>query len=705
MINYKTYRLLACNRISAFLLKMKVFLAISLIVGACATAPTKTPKNSSATPALSGKETLLTIGNAPVAVEEFLYVYNKNNNDSIQYATAEEREKALRDYLDLFINFKLKVKAAKAEGLDQSQGFKKELAKYQKQLAKPYLIENRVTEQLVQEAYARLQQEVHASHILIEVAEDASPSDTLKAYSTIDSLRNLVQQGAPFEKLARENSDDPSAAMNGGDLGYFTALQMVYPFENAAYNTPVGQVSMPVRSQFGYHIVKVQDRRPARGKVKVAHIMLRVQPNAPAEEDTKTREKAADIYEQLQKGADWNELCERFSEDVSTKSSGGSLPYFGTGSMLGAFEEAAFALKKQGEISPPVRSQFGWHILKLEDKKAVDSLEKLRPELERKIAQSVRSEVLRKDMVSKLKKENNYQADPQVVQSILQGPSGNEVNTAIANPEITLFTLNDTAYTVGSFYRYAESKEGNSQNGGSQNGGSQNGGSQNGSSDMSKLFDSFVEEQVLAYEEAHLVEKHDDYRLLLNEYHDGILLFEMMEKEVWAKAAKDTAGLQTFFDVHKAEYQWKERAEATIFEVPNEGVVAALKKSLSGKKFPLDEDTKSSLEKSFSEKGTDLGIFYGTYERAETRYSAAEKVIDKVNWTAGEKQITANGKVYLIKIHEVLPPSPKKLSEIRGIVIADYQNHLEKEWIASLKQVYVINVNEDVLQKIIKSLQ
>jgi peptidyl-prolyl cis-trans isomerase SurA len=696
MINYKTYRLFACNRISTCLWNLPFFIGLSLIVGACATGPTtKTPKVTTTAPALSGKETLLTIESTPVAVEEFLYVYNKNNNDSIQYSTEEERDKALRDYLDLFINFKLKVKAAKAEGLDQSQGFKKELARYQKQLAKPYLIENQVTEQLVQEAYARLQQEVHASHILIEVAEDASPADTLKAYRTIDSLRNLAQHGdaqqnVPFDKLARENSGDPSAAMNGGDLGYFTALQMVYPFENAAYNTPVGQISLPVRSQFGYHIVKVHDRRPARGKVKVAHIMLRLAPNATPEEETKISDKAVEIYQQLQKGGNWNELCERFSEDVSTKSSGGSLPYFGTGSMLGAFEEAAFALNNKGDISEPVRTQFGWHILKLEDKKPVDSLEKLRPELERKIAQSVRSEVLRKDMVSKLKKENNFQADPQIVQSLLQGPSGNEVNTTIANPETTLFTLNDTAYTVGSFYRYAEGQEGNHQD---------------GNSDMAKLYNSFVEEQVLAYEEAHLAEKHDAYRLLLNEYYDGILLFEMMEKEVWAKATKDTVGLQNFFDTHKTQYQWKERVEATLFEVPNEGVVSQLQKSITGKKFPLDEDTQKGIEDSFTEKGTSIGIFYGTYEKGQTRYTTAEKVIDKVNWTKGETQITANGKVYLIKIHEVLPPGPKKLSEIRGIVIADYQNHLEKEWVDSLKQVYVINVNEDVLQKVIQSLQ
>jgi len=691
MINHKTYQLLTCHPIIAYLLNVQVFALLSLIIAACATSPTTQMQKTTTTyPKPKGEDVLLTIDDTPVHVEEFLYVYNKNINDTVQYTTTEEHEKALREYLDLFINFKLKVKAAKAEGLDQTQGFKKELARYQKQLAKPYLIENRVTEQLVQEAYARMQEEVHASHILIELGENASPADTLKAYRTLDSLRNLAQQGVaqqgiPFDKLARENSDDPSAEMNGGDLGYFTALQMVYPFENAAYRTPIGEISLPFRSQFGYHILKVYDRRQARGKVKVAHIMLRLSPSVNADEAAKIRDEAYQIYQQLQEGADWDELCERFSEDVSSKSSGGSLPYFGTGSMLGAFEDAAFALESKGDISEPVRTRFGWHILKLEDKKPVDSLEKLRPELERKIAQSVRSEVLRKDMVSKLKKENNFSSDKQLVQSVLQGPSANEISTANVNLDATLFTLNDTAYTVGSFYKYGENQRENT--------------------NLAELYNQFVEEQVFAYEEAHLAEKYDAYRLLLNEYYDGILLFEMMEKEVWAKATKDSVGLQNFFETHQQQYRWKERVEATLFEIPNEGVVSRLQKSIANKKFPLDEESREALEKEFSGNGNNLNILYGIYEREQTRYTTAEKVIDKVNWTKGEKQMTANGKVYLVKIHEVLPPVQKKLNEIRGIVIADYQNHLEKKWVNSLKQVYVINVNEDVLQQIIYSLQ
>ncbi len=287
---------------------------------------------------------LFTAGNDSVYADEFLYVYQKNQVDSVASLADEAKVRAVRDYLELYTNFKLKVKAAETAQLDQKESFKEELAKYQQQLAKPYLVENRVTEQLIEEAYQRSQQEVKASHVLIALDEDASPADTLRAYQKVDSLRNLALQGASFAMLAEQYSDDPSAATNGGDLGYFTALQMVYPFENAAYTTEVGSVSRPIRTRFGYHIIKVHDKRPSKGKVKVAHIMIRV--GQESAQDSSAQQKAQQIYEQLQQGGDWNALAERFSDDVTTRTSGGELQYFGTGNMIESFEEAAFCLTK-----------------------------------------------------------------------------------------------------------------------------------------------------------------------------------------------------------------------------------------------------------------------------------------------------------------------------------------------------------------------
>ena len=238
------------------------------------------------------------------------------------------------------------------------------------------------------------------------------------AYHKADSLRNLVLNGASFAMLAEKYSNDPSAATNGGDLGYFTALQMVYPFENAAYATEVGGVSAPIRTRFGYHIIKVHNRRPSRGKVKVAHIMIRGAESA--EQDSSAQLKAQQIYEQLQQGANWNELTERFSEDVTTRSQGGELPYFGTGNMIESFEDAAFALKNKDDITSPVKTRFGWHIIKLIDRQGLEPLSELRSSLEKRIDRNVRSEVVQSEMVDLLKEENGFKADPEIIESAIQ---------------------------------------------------------------------------------------------------------------------------------------------------------------------------------------------------------------------------------------------------------------------------------------------
>ncbi|MGD1894784.1 MAG: peptidylprolyl isomerase, partial [Cyclobacteriaceae bacterium] len=272
----------------------------------CATSKKATRSNDDNLPL--SEAVLFTSANDTVFADDFLYVFHKNRIvDSTTARTSESVEQAVKEYLDLYVNFRLKVNAAEEAGLDQKESFQQELAQYREQLAKPYLIENRVTEQLIEDTYERMKQEVRASHILIEVPEDASPSDTLKAYQLADSLRTLALNGTSFSMLAEQYSSDPSAAANGGDLNYFSALQMVYPFEKAAYNTEVGSISQPVRTRFGYHIIKVQDKCPSQGKVKVAHIMIRPGGN----NDSTARQKARQVYEQLRTGADCGDMVER----------------------------------------------------------------------------------------------------------------------------------------------------------------------------------------------------------------------------------------------------------------------------------------------------------------------------------------------------------------------------------------------------------
>ena len=659
------------------------FLWTSLLL---ATACSTSQKATTTTDTKLKDAVLFTAGDDTVTADEFMYVYRKNQSDSAARMSNAEREQAIRDYLKLYVNFKLKVEAAEDTGMANKESFKTELAQYQKQLAKPYLVENRVTDQLIEEAYERMKQEVKASHILIQVPEDASPADTLAAYQQIDSLRNLALNGASFAMLAEQYSNDPSAATNGGDLGYFTALQMVYPFENAAYRTEEGDISEPFRTRFGYHIVKVHDKRPSQGQIKVSHIMIRADEDAT--QDSAAHQKAQQIYEQLRQGADWNELTERFSDDVTTRSSGGALPYFGTGNMIESFEEAAFALKKPGDISPPVKTRFGWHIIKLDDRKGLEPLSEMRSSLEKRVDRSVRSEVLQEEMIVLLKEENGYQGNMDAIKSAVEHQYQSPDETP--DSSTVLFTMQDTTLTVADFLRYTE-----------------NDSTLTGPLDSATAYQqyhNFENSSILQYEENHLLEKYEDYRRILQEYRDGILLFDIMEQRVWSKAMEDSVRLQQFFEAHREDYRWKERAKATIVDAESEKVLNEVKQALEKEKLPLSESARLELEKKFTQTSPlTLQIHQNTYEEGASR-TEAESVIDQVEWKPGEYTVENKGRFYYIVVDEILPPQLKSLAEIKGIVIADYQNYLDQQWIAQLRQKYPVDIQENVLQQVIKSL-
>ena len=292
---------------------------------------------------------VLTIENEEIKLQEFLSIYNKNR------AVGENiDEKSIQEYMELFINFKLKVKEAKSMGLDTVSSFINELNGYKKQLAAPYLIDKKVDDNLLTEAYLRLKEEIKASHILISLPKDPLPKDTLKSYNKALSIRKKFYDGDKFSKLAQQYSSDPSVKDNNGNLGYFTALYMVYPFENGAYNTSKGEVSMPIRTQFGYHLIYVTDRRPAQGQVKVAHIMTKASENYDSTSTYKAKEKIFEIYNKLENGEDFNSLTKNYSEDDNTAQKSGELPWFGTGMMYLPFENAAFAIKEKGSYSKPI---------------------------------------------------------------------------------------------------------------------------------------------------------------------------------------------------------------------------------------------------------------------------------------------------------------------------------------------------------------
>jgi peptidyl-prolyl cis-trans isomerase SurA len=511
---------------------------------------------------------IVTIEGDPVSTEEFLYVYNKNNLNSEPVDTSD-----IRNYLDMFINFKLKVKEAERLGLDQDSLFVQELEGYRKQLASPYLTETKLLDSMTHLTYERLKTEVNASHILIQVSDQASADDTAAAYEKITMLGELINSGEKdFAQVAFEHSEDPSAKQNKGNLGYFTAMQMVYPFEEAAYSLPVDSLSDPIRSNFGYHLIKVHDRRPSQGKVQVSHILVRTRPGMSPSDSTLTANRAAEIYQKAISQENWELLCRQFSEDVGTKMKGGKLPWFGTGdiSNIPSFEEAAFNLTVIGQISKPVQSAYGWHILRLEGKKGLEDFEVLEPRIRSSISGNSRAKLNQQELVKRLKKENHFKENRSVVEEAMGFANETLVKGTWQSAEHwdvnlkTLFTIGDSTYLTQDFYQYLEERQPLPYQGEPQD-------------IMESAYDEFSKEALIAYEDAHLGEKYYDYRMLLKEYRDGILLFQLMETKVWNKAIQDTVGLHKYFDENRERYQWQSRVVANIYNVEHEKALESVK--------------------------------------------------------------------------------------------------------------------------------
>jgi len=624
---------------------------------------------------------LLSVGDEQVPRSEFERVFKKNNKDTVY------TEKSVQDYLDLYINYKLKVLEAEALKMDTSETFKTELAGYRKQLAQPYLTDKNVSEQLIKEAYDRLKNDVRASHVLIKCGNEALPKDTVLAYNRALKIRDMILKGADFAKVARDSSEDPSAKDNGGDLGYFTGMQMVYPFETAAYNNKIGSLSMPVRTRFGYHIIKTLDLRPAQGEIHVAHLMVRMPKDANDSIVKVAEAKIKEAQAMLNSGAQWDTVVTKYSEDKASAKKGGDLPFFGTGRMVPEFEKAAFALKNDGDISNIVKTTYGWHIIKRLEKRGMPTFDEKKGELRQMIMRDSRNETSRLSMVNKIKAEYRFKEISKSKDAFI-----NILDTSLASGEWDLkkadsfngnmFSLSDSTgtvknYAVQDFAKYISTHQTKRATTSPQVIGY-------------SMYDQWMQEEVLAYEEARLDNKYVDFKNLMKEYRDGILLFDLTDKMVWTKAVKDTIGLQQFHEKTQNNYMWGERCNATIFQCNNETTAAELRKQLLKGKKSMD-DIMAAINKKTPNAIT----------KKEAKYSHSEsELIEKTNWVQGiSNPITISSNWYIVDL-KILPPMPKSLNEAKGLVTSDYQSSLEKEWVAELKTKYPVKVNQEILKTI-----
>jgi peptidyl-prolyl cis-trans isomerase SurA len=618
---------------------------------------------------------VFSVNKKTVTADEFIYLYKKNHQNKADEFTKEK----IQEYLDLFINFKLKVEEARSRGLDTTAAFKKEFNSYKEELRKPYLPDNKLSDSLARLTYERLKEEVEASHILVMVKADASPEDTLAAYNKIMALRKRIVEGEDFGTLATQHSEDQSAKTNKGLLGYFTALQMVYPFETAAYRTKIGEVSMPARTRFGYHIIKVHNRRPASGEVEVSHIMI----GNEGKDATKARNLVFEVYDQLQGGVKWEELCKQYSDDPATKDSGGRLRAFGVGALkqIPTFEETAFSLKKDGDISDPFQTQFGWHIIRLEKKIPVQSFEEMGTALKSRVNRDERTQLSKQALQQKLRKDFSFVEFADVKKKVLASGdtslrSAKWKIPAAFDGKSVLFSLQSKPFTSKDFLVYAQAN--------------QRPNSMASEKYLETLYNSFVDMNINVLLEEKIVKNNPEFQLLLNEYYEGILLFEIMEKEVWNKASEDSLGQVRFFNENKTKYIAGERAKTIIYSSASKDVIGRLRDKIAS------SDTAKLADFVTINKIRQEG---GAFEREE------KSILSKMNWAEGLQTSETNGMYYLAWIRSILPPGQKTFDEARPAVISDYQNHLEKVWLEALKKKYPVKLNAKGKTYVFEKLQ
>ena len=628
-------------------------------------------------------QTLFTFGNQPVMVSEFEYVYNKNNISG----KADYSEESLREYLELYINFRLKVKEAEALGLDTVTAINEELGTYRKQLAKSYLFDREVTDKLVAEVYERMKTELSAAHVFFKVADWGNVEDTLAAFRKANKVKKLLTKGGDFAKLAAQYSDDAANKENGGNLGFFfTALQTFYPFENAVYSLQKGQTSGIVKTKVGYHILKLLDSRPSRGKISVAHILLKAPKEANEAVWATLQKRAESVRQKIEGSAAFEDMVKEHSDDKYSKKQGGSLPEFGTGRMYPEFEEAAFALKNDGDVSKPVRTELGYHIIKRIGLKKLEPFKDLESDLKKKIEKDSRFNMAKNALAEKIMNNYDFKEDRSNVNALYEKIGDDWLKAMDENDgsdpyDLVLFSLKDASFSEMDFFEHLVSVQQKKRSAGTKE-------------NYLRLYDAYVQESLFAYEEARLENKYPDFKALMKEYHDGILLFELTDQMVWSKAIKDTAGLKKFHAAHKNDYMWNERVDAMIFTCKNADVAKAVRKSAKKKKFNVNK----AIEEQNSETPDNLRYEEGKYEKGQN------EIIDALTWEKGLSDDINNpdGSITFVKIKELLPSQPKSLSEAKGYIVSDYQEFLEAEWIANLRSKYPVEIKESVFQSLVK---
>jgi peptidyl-prolyl cis-trans isomerase SurA len=619
---------------------------------------------------------LMKINGKPISKSEFEYIYNKNN------ANNSAEKKSLQEYVDLFVNFKLKVEEAKSQGLDTTSSFKAEYTGYRTELSKPYLTDQKAEDQVLREAYNRYLKDLNVSHILVRIPEKPTPEDTLKAWKKINDVYKRLKK-EDFIKVALATSEDESVKENNGNVGWIYAMKTSYSFENACYNTPVNSYSKPFRTDVGYHIVKVNNERPSQGEVLVRQIMRYT---ANKEKTSNAIEIIDSLYKKIKnEGQDFGTLAKKYSQDNSTSGNDGLLPWLKPGQMYPTLVSNAFELKNIGDVSKPFETAYGWHILQLVEKRGPRSYDEIKDYLKDKMKTSERATVGQRRFIDSLRLKYNFTYNKSELEEFYKIVTYNSLTTPEFYQEGVklkkpLFAFATKAFSQSDFFEYI--KYTNTEK-------------KSAKEIIDEKFKAYVDNQLLIYEQSMLDKKYPEFKFLMQEYHDGILLFEVNNKEVWDKSSKDPEGLTKFFNANIDKYSWdKPRFKGRIIYCKDKQTFkAAQQLATQFQGDLLDKYLKSRLNDSIKYVKIEKGLY--VQGENKTVDNVAFKL--KVDFTPDESY------PYVLAEGKILKSRPEEYADVRGKVTSDYQEYLESEWLKTLRAKYPVEIDQEVLKTVKKN--
>jgi len=630
----------------------------------------------------SKKDILLTVNEKPVYTSEFKRVYNKNLD-----LVKDESQKDIDSYLDLFVDYKLKVEEAYAQKLDEDKNYTTEYTKYRDQLSRNYIFEDKITNELTLEAYQRGLEEINANHILVLTGYEDTPQDTLKAYNKIKSIYEKAKSGQDFETLAKTYSEEPNAKETAGKLGYFTVFSMVYPFETMAYNTKAGEVSEIVRTQFGYHIIKINDRRQRSEQITVSHIMITDTGN---DRTFNPEERINQLSVMLKQGESFESLAKQYSDDKNSAINGGRLQKFRRGDLRASeFEDAAYTLKNVGDISEPVKTKFGWHLIRLEEKHMASSYEDEKEFLEQKVKGGLRSKIVTSALNNKIKEKFKYKKVGDYL-PFFESYLTDEVfkrawnyDTIPANNDAVLFTIGKKQLRYNDFAKFINDNQ------------KRAGAFKQKTSLLATFYEEFETAELKNYFKENLELENEEYAATISEYRNGLLIFDVMDKNIWKRAKNDSLGLQTYYEQVKGNYIWKERVNAVIISATSNLMAQQAQELLSQGKTA--EEVKEQLN---VDDKVNILISQGVFENGQRELPENFEIKEGIS-----KVYSKNDRFIIVKVNEVIPSGIKALEAIKGKVMSDYQNYLEVKWMEELRQKYTVDINKRAFKKVKKELK